>query len=127
MSDKDKILILEFENQESWDIWLSEHYDDLNGVWLKFAKKGSGVRTISYSEALETALAYGWIDSRKSAYDEKYFLLKFSPRGLKSVWSKVNRYKAMELIRLGKMKPSGMRQVKQAVANGQWERAAEDH
>ncbi len=125
METKDNIPVLAFASRESWETWLSEHYDDSKGLWLKIAKKGSGVSTVSYAEAVETALAYGWIDSQKAAYDEKYFLQKFTPRGSKSVWSKTNRDKATELIATGRMKPSGMRQVEFAKANGQWEKAYE--
>jgi len=114
-----------FESQKRWEVWLRENHDRSKGIWLMIAKKGTGVPSVTYAEALEAALAYGWIDSQKLAYDNKYFLQKFTPRGPRSVWSRTNRDKAIQLIRSGKMKPSGMRQVELAKASGEWEKAYE--
>ena len=117
------ILRVPFESQKSWEVWLQENHDKSKGIWLMIAKKGTGVPSVAYAEALEAALAYGWIDSQKLAYDNKYFLQKFTPRGPRSVWSRTNRDKAIQLIRSGKMKPSGMRQVELAKTSGEWEKA----
>jgi len=125
MKNDEQIPKLPFENAESFDSWLNEHHDKSRGIWLMIAKKGSGTRSITYLEAVEVALAYGWIDSQKVAHDETYFLQKFTPRGPKSVWSTTNRNKAIGLIEAGRMKPSGMRQVELAKANGEWEKAYE--
>jgi uncharacterized protein YdeI (YjbR/CyaY-like superfamily) len=90
---------------------------------MKIAKKSSATRTIGYSEALEAALAWGWIDGQKRGLDDEWWLQRFTPRGPRSIWSKINRDKALVLIEQGKMQPSGLAAVERAKANGQWERA----
>jgi len=125
MKTAEDISKLPFESAERFDYWLCRNHDKSRGIWLMIAKKGSDISSITYLEAVETALAYGWIDSQKVAYDKKYFLQKFTPRGPKSVWSKTNRDKAIALIKAGKMRPSGLRQVKLAKANGEWDKAYE--
>ena len=92
-------------------------------MWLKIAKKGSGIETVSYAEALEAALCYGWIDGQKASFDENYWLQRFTPRKPKSKWSKVNRQKATELIERGEMKAAGLREVERAKVDGRWEAA----
>ncbi len=121
MKAKRELPIMECESQKQWDAWFEEHHGE-PGVWLKLAKKGSGRKTVTYAEALETALTYGWIDSQLTAFDDEFYLQKFTPRGRRSVWSKANWDKALDLIAAGKMKPSGMRQVEIARANGEWDR-----
>jgi uncharacterized protein YdeI (YjbR/CyaY-like superfamily) len=114
-----------FENQESWENWLEENHDSSSGIRLQIAKKQSGVISLSYEEALESALCYGWIDSKKETFDDKTWLQRFTPRGVKSIWSKVNKEKAELLIKNGRMKPSGMKAIEIAKQNGQWDRAYE--
>lgn len=92
-------------------------------MWLKLAKKRTGIDTVSYAEAVEAALCYGWIDGQGAAYDDTYWLQKFTPRGARSVWSKLNRVKAMELIAQGRMAPAGIAAVEAAQRDGRWERA----
>ena len=92
-------------------------------MWLKIAKKGSGVTTVTYPEALEEAIRYGWIDGQKGAYDDSFFLQRFTPRGPRSKWSQVNRQKATELIEQGRMRPAGLAQVEAAKQDGRWEAA----
>ena len=92
-------------------------------MWLKIAKKGSGIETVSYPEALEVALCYGWIDGQKASFDDRYWLQRFTPRRSRSKWSKVNRQKATELIERGAMKPAGLREVERAKADGRWDAA----
>lgn len=92
-------------------------------MWLKFAKKNSGVKTVSYTEAVEVGLCYGWIDSQAKTLDDKFYLQKFTPRRTKSVWSKLNRAKVEKLIAEGRMKPSGMAQVEAAKTDGRWDAA----
>lgn len=115
--------ILFFRVQDDWRKWLEENHKQLQGVWLKHAKKSSGKISVNYAEALEEALCYGWIDSQKQAYDQDYFLQKFTPRGPKSVWSKINKAKAEELIGSGKMKPAGLAAINEAKQDGRWDAA----
>ena len=117
--------IMAFESQHRWEDWLDEHHADATGAWLKIAKKGAVIPTISYAEALEGALCYGWIDGQKAALDDRLWLQKFTPRRAKSIWSKVNREKALELVAAGKMRPPGQRQIELAQADGRWEAAYE--
>lgn len=112
-----------FATQQDWEAWLSEHWEDSTGLWLKIAKKATRISSISYAEALEGALCYGWIDGQKAALDEDYWLQKFTPRRAKSVWSQINRDKASMLIESGRMQPPGLRQVELAKADGRWDAA----
>lgn len=115
--------VLLFLSQEDWHAWLGDNYNRSPGVWLKHAKKASGKESVSYQEALEEAMCFGWIDSQKQAYDGDYFLQKFTPRGPKSVWSKVNVAKAESLIEMGKMQPSGLAAINLAKQDGRWDAA----
>ena len=93
------------------------------GLWLKFAKKGSGIESVTYDQAVEVALCYGWIDGQVRKFDEDYYLQRFTPRRSRSKWSKVNRKKATELIERGEMKAAGLREVERAKADGRWDAA----
>jgi uncharacterized protein YdeI (YjbR/CyaY-like superfamily) len=116
--------IIPFENPQTWANWLDAHGEASPvGVWLKLAKAGSGILSITYAEALEVALCYGWIDGQKKGFDERYWLQKFTPRRAKSIWSKINCEKAEALIAQGKMKPSGLREVEAAQRDGRWDAA----
>jgi uncharacterized protein YdeI (YjbR/CyaY-like superfamily) len=123
MTAKPDLPIIPFASREAWEDWLEEHHTTSPGVWLKFAKKGSGVESVSFAEALEVALSYGWIDSQADSFDDQYWLQRFTPRQPRSKWSKRNRKKATELIRRGEMKPGGLREVEQAKADGRWDAA----
>ena len=125
MKQADTLPILLFATQQDWEAWLNKHHADTRGTWLKIAKKGSGILSLSYAEALESALCYGWIDGQKASGDERYWLQKFTPRGPKSMWSKVNCDKATALLASGRMQPAGIRQVELAKADGRWEAAYE--
>ena len=120
---KDGKPILFFASQDEWEAWLDAEHAGSDGVWLKFAKKGSGVETVVYAEALEGALCYGWIDSQVKTLDERFYLQKFTPRRAKSKWSRINRDKIEELTKQGRMKPAGLEQVELAKADGRWEAA----
>ncbi len=120
---KQDLPVVPFESQKDWEAWLEEHHDTSVGLWLKISKKDSGIDSVSYSEALDVALIYGWIDSQKASFDDKCWLQRFTPRRPKSKWSKVNRKKATELIEQGKMKPAGLKQVELARQDGRWDRA----
>lgn len=114
---------MEFATQQDWEAWLAEHYSDPTGIWLKIAKKATGFLSISYAEALEGALCYGWIDGQKAAFDEHYWLQKFTPRRAKSIWSQINCDKVASLIETGRIQPAGLRQVELAKADGRWQAA----
>ena len=106
-----------------WEAFLEGHHDTSEGLWLKIAKKGSGIESITYDQAVEVALCYGWIDGQARKLDEDYYLQRFTPRRPRSKWSKVNRKKAMELIERGVMKTAGLREVERAKADGRWDAA----
>lgn len=112
--------VLLFSSQAEWHDWLEANHPRPQGVWLKHAKKASGKQSVSYDQAVEAALCYGWIDSQKQAYDNEYFLQKFTPREPKSIWSKVNVAKAEALIKTGRMQPAGLAAVEAAKADGRW-------
>src|SRR5918992_4524259 len=122
MTAKD-LPIVPFASRDAWEAWLKEHHAASDGLWLKIAKKGSGIETVPYVEALEAALCYGWIDGQKASCGDHYWLQRFTPRRARSKWSKVNRQKATELIKRGKMKPAGLREVERAKADGRWDAA----
>ena len=107
----------------AWEAWLDAHHVDARGVWLKLAKKGAAATTVSYAEAVDGALRFGWIDSQSASYDEQYWLQRFSPRGPRSKWSQVNRDKVATLTEAGRMRPSGLAAVARAKADGRWEAA----
>lgn len=115
--------IIPFETPQTWADWLEAHPVAPAGIWLKLAKAGSGIPSITYAEALDVALCYGWIDSQKKGFDAPFWLQKFTPRRPGSIWSKVNREKAEVLIVSGAMKPSGLREVEAAKLDGRWESA----
>ncbi len=125
MKKSDNLEVLSFDTQQDWEAWLKEHHADTRGIWLKIAKKEARAPSVSYAEALEGALCYGWIDGQKAAFDDKYWLQKFTQRGAKSIWSKVNCGKAEALIAEGRMQPAGLRQVELAKSDGRWKRAYE--
>jgi uncharacterized protein YdeI (YjbR/CyaY-like superfamily) len=112
-----------FEKSEDWAAWLETHHAASVGVWLRCAKKASALSSIDYAQALEVALCYGWIDSQKRTYDSDSWLQKYTPRGPRSIWSKVNRDKVDALIKSVAMKPAGLREVERAKADGRWDAA----
>jgi uncharacterized protein YdeI (YjbR/CyaY-like superfamily) len=114
---------LSFASAAAWREWLDKNHADSGGLWLKFAKKGSGVESVALPEAIEAALCYGWIDSQAAGFDDKFWLQRFTPRRPKSKWSKVNREKATVLIERGEMRPAGLREVERAKADGRWDAA----
>lgn len=112
-----------FKSQAQWHDWLEKNHEDPDGVWVHFAKKGTTAVTVSYDEALETALCFGWIDGQLRTHDEKTFVRKFTPRRARSIWSKVNVAKAEKLIAAGRMKAAGLKAIEQAKKGGEWDRA----
>ncbi len=123
MSDDLQAQIKPFPSSLAWEKWLSKKHSLKQGLWLQIAKKDSGIPSVTYEQALDAALCYGWIDGQKKTYDKNYFLQKFTPRRPKSLWSKRNVAKALELIASAKMKAPGLAEIKSAQADGRWEAA----
>lgn len=122
-ADNNQIPVMPFEHEKDWATWLNKNHTKSTGVWLKLAKKASGHESVSYDEALQVALCYGWIDGQKKSYDDSFWLQKFIPRGKRSGWSKINRQKAEDLIKRGKMEPAGLKAVESAKQDGRWDAA----
>src|ERR1700685_27005 len=112
-----------FKSEQDWEAWLDKHHRTSTGLWLRIAKKDSNVQSISYKEALEAALCYGWIDGQKRPESELAWLPKFVPRSAQSVWSKIKREKASALIASGRMQAAGLKAIENAKNNGRWEPA----
>jgi uncharacterized protein YdeI (YjbR/CyaY-like superfamily) len=125
INKSNELPVMFFGEQQSLENWLENNHDTSPGIRLQIAKKNSGVVTVSYDEALESVLCYGWVDSQKEKFDEKMWVQRFTPRGAKSIWSKVNKDKAELLITNGRMKPSGFKAIEVAKKNGQWDKAYE--
>jgi uncharacterized protein YdeI (YjbR/CyaY-like superfamily) len=105
------------------EVWLEENHAQSDGFWLKVAKKDSGEQSVTYAEALELALCFGWIDSQKRGLDKKFFLQRFTPRRPRGRWSRINRDKVEALLGAGSMRPAGLAEVEAAKADGRWEAA----
>jgi uncharacterized protein YdeI (YjbR/CyaY-like superfamily) len=116
-----------FKDQKAWETWLSRQHGKSGGLWLRLAKKAGGLQSVSYPEALEVALCYGWIDGQKQSFDDESWLQKFTPRGPRSIWSKINRARAQELIEQGRMQPAGLAAIEAARQSGQWDGAYDSH
>lgn len=114
---------LTFASQKKWADWLAKQHGKSAGVWMKLAKKDSGIVSITITEALDVALCYGWIDGQRLSFDEKYYLQKYTPRRPKSIWSKINVEKVGRLIKSGEMKPAGLKAIEAAKADGRWAKA----
>ena len=123
MNKSAELPVLPFGSKKKWASWLTKEHDKSTGVWLKLAKKDSGIPSVTYEEALDVALCYGWIDGQKKGFDDKYWLQKFTPRGAKSIWSKINTEKAERLIASSDMKPAGLKAIEAAKQDGRWDAA----
>jgi uncharacterized protein YdeI (YjbR/CyaY-like superfamily) len=117
------LAVIQLADQGAWEEWLDANHRDSSGVWLRIAKKASGIETVSYEEALDVALAYGWIDGQRAGHDDRFYLQRFTARSPRSRWSRRNRDKATALIERGLMKPAGLEQVERARADGRWDAA----
>ncbi|SHL21512.1 Uncharacterized conserved protein YdeI, YjbR/CyaY-like superfamily, DUF1801 family [Bradyrhizobium lablabi] len=115
--------IIAFQSRQAWDAWLTAQPARSKGLWLKLAKKSSGVASVSRQEAVDTALCYGWIDGQLDSFDDKYWLIRFTPRQPRSIWSEKNRARALELIELGRMRPAGLNEIERAKKDGRWSAA----
>lgn len=119
----DSYPVISFDTPADFEKYLKEYHDKIPGIWLKIAKKNTGVTTITYDEALLIALCYGWIDGQARGFDKIYSLVKFTPRGPKSIWSQRNVGLVKQLIKTKKMRSPGLKKVAEAKADGRWERA----
>jgi uncharacterized protein YdeI (YjbR/CyaY-like superfamily) len=114
---------LAFESRERWEEWLAAHHADAREAWVKLAKKGTGIQSVSYDDAVEVALCYGWIDGQARSLDDIFWTQRFTPRARRSKWSRSNRDRVTKLIETGRMKPAGLREVERAKADGRWDAA----
>jgi uncharacterized protein YdeI (YjbR/CyaY-like superfamily) len=113
-------VVLPFETVQAFEAWLEEHHADRTGLWVKLAKKGRGIASITFPDALEVAMCFGWVDSKMHRYDDNYYVLRYQPRRPKSNWSSSNKDLAERLVTLGRMRPSGLAQVEAARSDGRW-------
>lgn len=127
MKTKEGLAILQFKSPADWEAWLAENHASSEGLWLKIAKKDSGTKSVTYSEALDVALCWGWIDGKKAPLDEKFWLQRFTRRKAKSKWSKINVGRATALIEQGRMQAPGRKEIEQAQRDGRWEAAYDSH
>lgn len=112
-----------FKSAKAFDAWLKKHHTTSDGLWLKIAKKGAGEPSVTYLEAVEIALCWGWIDGQKKGLDDQHFLQRFTPRRARSIWSKINVDKVAALIEAGRIQPAGQAQIDAAKTDGRWGKA----
>lgn len=120
---KQDLPVIAFSSREEFVQWLDAEHDKVPGIWMKIAKKASGIPTIGFDEAIEVALCYGWIDGQRDKLDGDYYLQRFTPRRPKSNWSNINRQRVARLSEAGEMRPAGLAQVESAKADGRWQAA----
>ena len=124
MPEPTDLPIKPFTSPKTFATWLAKHHAQSNGIWIKIAKKDSGIRSVTHAEALEVALCYGWIDGQRDRFDDEYFLQRFTPRRARSRWSKINREQRHRVrSRAGAMQPAGRAEVDRAKADGRWDAA----
>jgi uncharacterized protein YdeI (YjbR/CyaY-like superfamily) len=119
----DSLSVKRFATEDAWEKWLEANHGKSTGLWLKISKKGASTSSVTYAEALDVALCFGWIDGQKKSYDEEHFLQKFTPRRKRSLWSKRNVEKVEALTKAGRMQPAGQAEVNAAQADGRWQQA----
>jgi uncharacterized protein YdeI (YjbR/CyaY-like superfamily) len=119
-SGKPDLPVIAFKSQQDWDAWLTSQRTRSKGLWLKLAKKASGVASVSKQEAIDAALCHGWIDGQLDSFDEKYWLIRFTPRQSASKWSEKNRARALQLVEVGRMRPGGLKEIERARMDGRW-------
>ena len=120
---KRDLLVIAFKSQQAWDAWLTSQPAQSKGLWLKLAKKSSGVASVSRQEAIDTALCHGWIDGQLDSFYDDYWLIRFTPRQSTSKWSEKNRARALQLVELKRMRPAGLNEIERAKKDGRWEAA----
>jgi uncharacterized protein YdeI (YjbR/CyaY-like superfamily) len=124
-SSPERLPTVAFANADAWSKWLAKNHASSSGLWMRIGKKSCKSPSVTYAEAIEVALIWGWIDGQKGKLDDAWWLQRFSPRGPKSMWSKINREKAVALIDAGRMSPSGLAEVERAKKDGRWQAAYE--
>lgn len=117
------IEIVAFEDAAAWEAWLADNWERQEGVWIRMAKKASGIPSVTWAEAVDVALCWGWIDGQRKAFDTNHSILKFTPRRKRSLWSQINVGKVEALIAAGRMREPGLAEVERAKADGRWEAA----
>jgi uncharacterized protein YdeI (YjbR/CyaY-like superfamily) len=120
---KHDLPVIAFKSQQAWDAWLASQPAQSKGLWLKLAKKSSGIASVSKPEAIDTALCHGWIDGQLDSFDDEYWLIRFTPRQSASKWSEKNRARALQLVELGRMQPAGLSEIERAQKDGRWSAA----
>ena len=115
--------VIAFKSQQAWDAWLMSQPAQSKGLWLKLAKKSSGIATVSKPEAIDTALCHGWIDGQLDSFDDDHWLIRFTPRQSTSKWSEKNRARALQLVELGRIQPAGLNEIERAQKDGRWNAA----
>ena len=115
--------VIAFKSQQAWDVWLTSQPAQSNGLWLKLAKKSSGIATVSKPEAIDTALCHGWIDGQLDSFDDDHWLIRFTPRQSTSKWSDKNRARSLQLVESGRMQPAGLNEIERAQKDGRWNAA----
>jgi uncharacterized protein YdeI (YjbR/CyaY-like superfamily) len=123
MGAEDGLPTIFFASEADWERWLAENHAASNGVWVKVAKKATGIESVRYPEVLDTALCFGWIDGRRQALDELHFLQRFTPRRARSPWSRINREKVERMMTEGRLRPAGISEMERAQADGRWDAA----
>jgi uncharacterized protein YdeI (YjbR/CyaY-like superfamily) len=121
----DGVEIIAFPDAAAWESWLAEHHGRQAGVWLKMARKGSGIPSVTSDEVVDIGLCYGWVSGQRRSLDERHYLQKYVPRRPGSLWSQVNVDKVGMLLAAGRMQEPGMAEVRAAQADGRWEAAYE--
>ncbi len=120
---KDGLPVKRFATQKAFETWMTKNHEKAPGIWIKYAKKASGIRTITFGEALDVCLSYGWIDGQGKGLDDTFYLQRYTPRRARSRWSKINRDNIARLTNEGRMKPAGLKEVERAKADGRWDAA----
>jgi uncharacterized protein YdeI (YjbR/CyaY-like superfamily) len=120
---KRELPVIAFKSQQAWDAWLASQPAESKGLWLKLAKKSSGIASVSKGEAIDTALCHGWIDGQLDSFDDDYWLIRFTPRQSTSKWSEKNRLRALQLVELKRMQPGGLNEIERAKRDGRWDAA----
>ena len=115
--------VVAFESGAAWEAWLAANHSSATGVWIKVAKKTSGIPSVTNAEALDGALCYGWIDGVRHRFDDQWYLQRYTPRRKRSNWSTINRGKAEQLIAAGRMQPAGLAEIERARVDGRWDAA----
>ena len=122
-ASRKELPVKRFRSQAAWEKWLAAQHEKSSGVWLEFAKKNTGVKSVNYKEALEVALCYGWIDGQTAAVDETWYRQRFTPRRQRSKWSRINRAAVEQLHAAGRLSPAGIREMEAAQRDGRWDAA----